>query len=187
MKLKNTYFLLRHGQAHSNRDGFVSSWPEKVYNPLTVKGKKQIEKIATNLKKEKIDLIISSDLLRTRLSAEIVAARVGANIKFDKRIREIGFGILNGKKEDDWRSFFNNKKERFTRKPKGGENYRDVKRRVGAFLGDINHQYKNKRILIIAHAAILFSFQSVVLGYNEEQERRYVKKLEMSTGELRKI
>ena len=68
MKLNNTYFLLRHGEAHSNRDDFVSSWPEKIYNPITSEGKKQIQKIIPALKKEKIELIFSSDLLRTILN-----------------------------------------------------------------------------------------------------------------------
>jgi alpha-ribazole phosphatase/probable phosphoglycerate mutase len=121
------------------------------------------------------------------MSAKIVANKIGCNIKFDKRLREISFGVFNAHKTSDWKNFFHNKKERYTRKPAGGENYRDIKKRVRAFLKDINHQYKNKRILVIAHAAILFSFQSIILGYNEEQERKYVEKLELSTGELRKL
>ena len=42
--MNNTYFILRHGKARSNKEQFVSSWPEKVHNPLTQKGRQQIKK-----------------------------------------------------------------------------------------------------------------------------------------------
>ncbi len=85
MKLLNNYFILRHGEARSNRDGFLSSWPEKKHNPVTEKGKKQIQKVIPKLKKEKIDLIFSSDLLRTKQTAQMVAKELGLKINFNTR------------------------------------------------------------------------------------------------------
>lgn len=187
MKLNNFYFILRHGEARSNKERFVSSWPEKVHNPLTDKGRKKIERISEKLKKQKIDIIFSSDLLRTKQSAEIIAKKIGLKINFDKNLREIDMGIYNAKKEQSWNDFFKTNFKRFVRRPKNGENYRDVKKRVTKFIKQINQRYKNKKILIISHGCVLFSLQAIVKNLTEKQEIRFKKELILKTGELKEL
>lgn len=187
MKLNNTYFLLRHGEAKSNTEKFVSSWPEKVHNPLTEKGRKRIEEISGKIKKKKIDFIFSSDLLRTKQSAEIIARKIGPKINFDKRLREIDMGIYNAKKEQSWNDFFKTNFKKFARRPKNGENYRDVKKRAAEFIKEINKKHKNKNILIISHGCVLFSLQAFVKNLTEKQEMRFKKELILKTGELREL
>ncbi|MBX4200650.1 histidine phosphatase family protein, partial [Candidatus Parcubacteria bacterium] len=89
MKLNNTYYLLRHGQAISNVENIVSSWPELFENPLTEKGRGQVEEAAKKLQGKQIDIIISSDILRTKETAQIVAKTLGLPIEFDPRLREV--------------------------------------------------------------------------------------------------
>lgn len=187
MKLNNTYFILRHGEARSNKERFVSCWPEKIYNPLNLKGVRQIKKLIPILKKEKIDLIFSSDLLRCKQTAKIIAKSLRLKIKLDKRLREIKLGIFDGEPEDDWNNFFKTPKERFTRRPKGGENYRDIRKRVIKFLKKINKKYKNKKIIIVSHGAILFMLEAIIRGFNEKQEIIHRKELIFKKGELRKF
>ena len=187
MKLNNIYFLLRHGQARSNKERFVSSWPERIYNPLTPKGIKQIKDLIPIFKKEKIDLIFSSDLLRTKQSAEMIAKQLKRKVNFDKRLREIKLGKFNGGLENDWNKFFKTPKEKFTKRPRNGENYRDIRKRAFKFLEEINKKYRNKRILIISHGAILFVLEAIIKGFNEKQEIINRKKLIFKKGELRKL
>ncbi|MFZ5559258.1 MAG: histidine phosphatase family protein [Patescibacteria group bacterium] len=187
MKLKNNYYLLRHGEARSNKERFVSCWPEKIYNPLTSKGIKQIKELIPILKKEKIDFIFSSDLLRTKQTAEMIAKQLKLKADFDKRLREIKLGEFNGRLESDWNKFFKTPKERFTKRPRGGENYRDIKKRAFKFLEEINKKYKNKKILIISHGAILFVLEAITKGFNEGQEIIHRKKLIFKKGELRRF
>jgi len=187
MKTNNTYFLLRHGEARSNKDDFVSSWPEKKYNPITLEGKKQIQKIIPVLKKEKIDLIFSSDLLRTAQTAKMVAKNLCLKINFDKRLREISFGVLNGKKEEEWDIFFGTRLNRFVKRPLNGENYRDIRKRLVRFLREVEKKYENKNILIISHGAILFSLQVIIMGLREEDEKKDGRRFKLSPGEFKEI
>ncbi len=188
MKFNNQYYILRHGRAISNEQRIVSSWPEKFENPLTEEGKKQINEIASEIEKLNIDLIFASDLLRTKQTAEIIADALKLEIIFDKRLREIDMGIFNGGSEDAWNEFYECDSQRFIKKPKdGGENYREVKQRVGDFIEEIDKKYENKNILIVSHGCVLFSLQATANGQTEEQEMSCRSDLIMRNGELRKL
>jgi len=188
MKLSNNYFILRHGEAISNQKEFCSSWPEKFKNPIIKKGKKQIQKIISRLKKDKIDLIFSSDVLRCKETAQMIAKELDLKINFDKRIREIDMGILNGKSIKKWNDYFKNRAEKFTKRAPGAENRRDIKKRLMDFIKDINKKYKNKNILIVSHEDILIILQGAVKGFSEkEMIRDKWEKLRINTGEYRRL
>jgi len=185
MKLKNKYFLLRHGESLSNKYEILSSWPEKKEYPLTEKGRKQIEKIIPKLKD--IDLIFSSDILRAKQTAEIISFKLNKKIKYDKRLREIDTGIFNGEKVYKYYNFFKGKNRFIVRAPKG-ENYRDVKKRILNFLKFLEKKYKNKNILIISHQLPLSLLEAEFKGIKEKD---FFKKMtpnkKIKTGELRKL
>jgi len=183
MKFNNTYFILRHGEARSNKENFVSSWPEKRKNPLTKRGKKQIKKIIPKLKKKNIDLIFSSDLLRTKQTAEIIAKELKIKTKFDKRLRELKAGAFNGISVKNWREFFV-KSERFVKRPPQGENWRDIEKRMVDFLKNIDKKYKNKNILIISHGDPLFLLRGAINKFSKKEILKNVNKLELNTGEF---
>lgn len=187
MKLNNTYFLLRHGQARSNKYNFVSCWPEKVYNPLTRKGIKKIKEVALILKKEKIDLIFASDLLRVKQTAEIIAKKSGLKIVFDKNLREIKFGKFSGGAGKKWEDFFETIRNKKSGKSYGMENYKDVRKRTKIFIEKINKKYKNKKILIVFHGATVFSLEAIMKNLSEKQEELYKEELKFKTGEMRRI
>ena len=146
MKLNNKYYLLRHGEAVSNVKRVYSSWPEKFKNPLTKKGRLMIKESTERLKDKDINLIFASDLLRTKQTADIVEKKLGIKPLFNKRLREISFGIFNGKPGILWRNYFSTKEEKVINKaaPKG-ESYKDVLKRVFDFLKDIDKKYHNRK------------------------------------------
>lgn len=187
MKFSNNYFILRHGEAASNKEDFVSCWPEKRENPVTAKGRKQIQKTILKLKKEKIDLIFSSDVLRAKQTAQMVAEELGLKINFDKRLREIDVGIFNGKSIEEWNNYFVTKAEKFTKRAPGAENRRDIKKRMIDFIKDIDKKYKNKTILIISHQDILMILESAVKGFSEKETIKKWEKLRIDTGEYRRL
>lgn len=188
MKLNNQYYIFRHGEAVSNKKNISSCWPEKFLNPLTKNGKQQIKKAILKIKKLKIDLIFSSDILRTKQTTEIIVKALKLKIKFDKRLREINTGIFNGKSLDQWYGFYKKDKDFFVKRPKnGGENYRDVKKRAKNFLEAINKQYHDKKILIVGHGGVFENMQALVKNYTEKQQILYKKDLILKNGELRKL
>lgn len=187
-KFKNRYFILRHGEALSNKKEIVSCWPEKFHSPLTQKGKKQIKSLIDTLKKEKIDFIFSSDILRTMETAKIIGKGLGIEPQYDKRLREYNLGIFNGRPLAEVRRFFKNEEERFKIRPPKGETYSEIKKRVSEFLKDIEKKYSNKTILIISHQIPLMFIEGELKGLSDKEIlKKYPKEKRIQTGELRKL
>jgi isoleucyl-tRNA synthetase len=182
----NKYFLLRHGEADSNKLDICSSWPEKFDSGLTALGKKQVEKTVIGLKKKKIDLIFSSDLLRTKETAEIISKALKLTVKYDKRLREYDMGIFNGEPTEKFHNFIGGDMNKFSKAPEKGETLSDVRKRMMAFVSELEKKHKNKNILIISHGDPLWVLEGAVQGFDEkkivESAKKYIK-----TGEAREI
>lgn len=189
MKTNNNYFLLRHGQAISNKNGIVSCWKEKFYNPLTAKGEKQIKGITKKIKKEQIDYIFSSDVLRAKMSAEIVAKEMEITPKFDKRLREYNVGVYNGVPEKLYWEKYQSFKNRFRIMPENGESYSDVAKRVGDFLRALEKKYKGKNILIVSHQLVIFFLIAEIenLSHKELMDNYILEETSIPTGSLTKL
>ncbi len=86
----NTYVFVRHGESTSNVANILSDDIDK--NPLTERGKKQVERNAVQLKGLKFDGIVSSPVKRAYETAEIISKYVDAKIKIDDRLREVSLG-----------------------------------------------------------------------------------------------
>lgn len=152
-KSGNKYFVMRHGQAHSNVAQIFDGGKD-ADNHLTDVGKETVLATAAQLKKEKIDMIISSPILRTQETAKIVLKELGlpdSALMTDERLRELQVGSYDGKRVEDWRNNFTSRLERFSRAVEGGETYADVRRRVGEFIFEVERRYNGKNVLIITH------------------------------------
>ncbi len=186
--------MLRHGESLSNVKKVISSWPEQGYFPLTSKGVEDIEKAARELKNKDINFIFSSDLLRTKQTAEIVSKETGVEVNYDKRLREYNVGELNGKPLDEWRKVFKEGDSKFEAAPPGGETYRDVKKRVADFFYEMEGEFSGKNILIISHQNPLTLIEAEIKGISTEgifSLRKITDKMQggqkIDTGELRKV
>lgn len=169
-KSKNTYYICRHGESENNADMIVSSVASNPHH-LTLNGKKQAEEAGKWLSDKKIDMILVSPFVRTKETAEIVSKIIKldkSKVVIDNRLHEINAGIWNGKNFNDFVKHFAHA-NRFTDRPEGGENYADIKKRVGDFIYDIENRYSSKNILIISHDTPLFLLDSVAQGLNRVQ------------------
>lgn len=194
MKLNNKYYILRHGEALSNVKNIVSCWPEKFKNPLTRLGKEQVKESAEKLKNlteqagKGIDLIFSSDMLRTKQTAQIVGKALKVNPEFDKRLREYNVGVFNGRPVMDFTEFLTNNLIRFNKKSKGGETYSDIINRTFEFLKDIDKKYENKNILIVSHQVPLTLLLAKVYGLSlQEIFKKYFTEGRIKTSEIREL
>lgn len=84
-------YLVRHGETQWNAERRIQG---QSNSPLTAKGEQQAMQVATRAKELGITHIISSDLGRTRRTAEIIAQACGCDIIFDSRLRELNMGVL---------------------------------------------------------------------------------------------
>lgn len=169
---KNTYYLMRHTQARHNVEQLIAAGEEtnkENTSELTEKGKEQAEKIATLIKKEKIDYIFASPYKRTKDTAHIVAQKVGAKVVLDDRLKEIEAGVLSWDTIENYHAFFASKKDRFNKKPEGAESWNDVRKRVMNFYQELEEKYKDKKILIVSHGDPLWILHGAVQGYNDKE------------------
>ena len=186
----NNYYFFRHGHSLRQVKNVAMCWPEKIVCPLTKKGEKEAKISAKKLKSQKIDVIFSSDLLRTRQTAEIIAKETGAKIIFDKRLREYNVGIFNGKPSGIIWEFLNKKKNLTLAKPQKGESLVDIRKRMYSFLKKVNEKYQNKNIVIISHELPLTILEKTLGGFSLEEIlkwRNRNKGSTISTGKWRKI
>lgn len=163
---RNRFLIMRHGEAEKNVSCIVSG-DDSVPSHLTERGEKEVAQSAKKLKKEKIDFIFTSPLIRTRETARKIAEHIGLeekNIIVDDRIKEIQTGVFNGKHVNEYHSFFSSISEKFEKAPEGGESLKDLRKRVGEFLYEINSKYSDKNILIISHEYPLWMMEATALG-----------------------
>ncbi|MEK7192617.1 MAG: class I tRNA ligase family protein, partial [Patescibacteria group bacterium] len=158
-KSGNRYFVMRHGEADSNVAGVMSSLYDAPSH-LTEKGRREVEYGLKNLADKKIDLIFSSDFIRTKETANLIAKGLSISpeaIIFDERLREVDSGDLHGKPISEYRDSFSSFEERFTKCPSGSkENLNQVKARISSFLYELESKFKGKNILIISHESPLW-------------------------------
>ncbi|MGN7408635.1 histidine phosphatase family protein [Sporosarcina sp. SAFN-010] len=146
-----TIGLIRHGITDWNDLGKSQGTSD---NPLNKLGRKQAITVGDRLLEEgKWDMIISSDLSRAIETAEIIGSRINLAIScFDKRIREIDCGEIEGTTEEvrvaiwgsNWREI-----------DLGMESFEDVGKRGMEFIEELAHTYNGKRILIVSHGALI--------------------------------
>lgn len=146
-----TIGFIRHGITEWNELGKAQGISDIPLNEL---GRNQAFNIGNRLQKNgKWDMIISSDLSRAIETAQIIGGKINLSIShFDKRISEIDCGQIEGTTEIDrqikwglnWREI-----------DLGMESFEEVGKRGKAFLEEVVHAYKGKRILIVSHGALI--------------------------------
>ncbi len=84
-------YLVRHGETQWNAERRIQGQSD---SPLTAKGEQQAMQVGERARSLGITHIISSDLGRTKRTAEIIAQACGCDITFDSRLRELDMGGL---------------------------------------------------------------------------------------------
>lgn len=162
----NTYFVMRHGESDTNVTGTVSYKADDTH-PLTERGRAQVASAAAKLKGKGIDLIISSPIERTKETARAVAEVLGLAedaVLFDERIAEVNTGTFNGCPIDEYRAYFTDTLEKFTKRTPEGENLEEMKSRIGAFLYETNTTYRGKKILLVTHEYGVWMMEALARG-----------------------
>lgn len=157
------FIFARHGIAESNILGVRSSGNNNHH--LAPEGRKQSEDLARQLKNEKVDIILSSPVMRAMETAEIIAEVLDMPIEKSELIREMDYGAWDGftnaelqEKNElyrDYKKTFGNVQERYNFRFGGdGESRVDAEKRVGEFIGECIEKYPGKNILVVAHGIV---------------------------------
>jgi valyl-tRNA synthetase len=151
--VESKWFIVRHGQTEMNLNQQVQGHAD---SPLTPEGIAQIEKSARELSKHKIDLIISSDLGRTKQTAGIIAKATGAEVVYDSALRERNYGPFEGLTYDQVDALQQGQVASYKVAPaEGVETYFEVEERAWAALEKHRADHRVKNVILVTHGTFM--------------------------------
>lgn len=160
VKKLTTIYIARHGESEGNVKKILQGQLDLA---LTSRGKQQAKLLSKNLSKTSFSAVFSSDLIRARTTATILALERKIAVETSKLLRERSFGKLEGNKEDVRKlirkldSLSYKKWLRF----KLFDDMETSEEAIGrfiTFIREIAIAYTEKNILIISHASIMRAF-----------------------------
>src|SRR5258706_14102789 len=97
-----TFYIVRHGETDWNAERRLQGHSDI---PLNENGELQAKNLADELQDITFDLAFSSDLLRAKRTAEIIALEHKLEVQTTKLIREKNYGSLEGKPSQIFREY----------------------------------------------------------------------------------
>jgi 2,3-bisphosphoglycerate-dependent phosphoglycerate mutase len=147
-------FLVRHGESGWNRERLIQGQSPAAPG-LTQAGREHAAEAARYLSGSGASLVLSSDLLRARQTAAPIAARLGAPVRLEPRLRERAFGTAQGRPSDqaDLRElgFADELVTDPDASPAGGESLRQLHERICGLLGELLTDGPDRRIVLVTH------------------------------------
>ncbi len=149
-------YCVRHGQSLYNAEGRVQGQSDV---PLSDFGRRQSEATARALADRGIEALYSSPLRRAMQTAEVVAARLGLEIRTDPRLREVDAGIFQDKLRTELAERYPEELARWTSGDpdftiSGGESRRALARRGCAALEAIRGA-GHGRAAVVSHGRLM--------------------------------
>jgi broad specificity phosphatase PhoE len=157
---ETTLYLVRHGESEANATGVFAGQTD---SPLTERGRRQAEAVAEALATVPFDRVISSDLSRTRDTAEAIARRRGLRVEVFPELREIDVGSAAGKSFDEMKGLPHWTDDGFVQWP-GGESLEQVLTRVLGCVEGIVVASPGQSVCIVAHGGVTRILVSHYLG-----------------------
>jgi broad specificity phosphatase PhoE len=144
-------YIVRHGRTKWNK---IKRLQGNSDIPLAKEGRDMAAATALGLKDVHFDAIYASPLKRAYETAEIIMGERNISVQADDRLKEISFGVLEGKTINYLTdSHFFTHPERYIT-PENGESLTALCTRISAFLDDIRGKHTDaERIMIVAHGA----------------------------------
>jgi probable phosphoglycerate mutase len=167
-----TLVLLRHGE--------TALTPEKRFSgsgggdpALSERGRGQAERTAAALAdRGTVQAVVSSPLRRCRETAQVVADRLGLEVRIEEGLRETDFGAFEG-------LTFAEVKERFPTEldawlasartaPPDGESFAAVSRRVAVARDKLLARFAGRTVLVVSHVTPVKTLVRLALGAPQE-------------------
>src|SRR5512132_797980 len=163
--------LVRHGETDWNRERRFQGHADP---PLNDKGREQANALAQELSAEGIELVYTSDLARARETAEIVGARLGANVLLLRELREIDVGEWQGLTWPEIERRYPEGVRSWHERGHGweaGETYDELGERVVAALRRIAAEHPEQRVLVVGHGGTIRATRAFIEGVSVAESR----------------
>jgi 2,3-bisphosphoglycerate-dependent phosphoglycerate mutase len=173
-----TFYFIRHGETSHNAGGLAMGQRDIPLNDL---GREQAGQTAAALAAHPIARIVSSDLVRASATAEPLADILGLAVETDPRLRELSFGIFEGRSiaecarehpeiVAEWR------RGTFDYAPPGGETRRSLMERTGAVLRELLDG-PHDHVAVVAHGGTLSALHTHIIEDGLAQPREHIHRV----------
>lgn len=147
-----------HCWSTDNERGVATGW---LQGSLSARGRNEAHGLGSRRLAGVVDSVFTSDLRRAVATSEIAFAETAVPIHRDWRLRECNYGDLNGAPVSDIEA----RRRHHVDVPfPGGESYRQVVDRVGAFLDELVTQWDGRHVVLIGHTATRWSLDHLLTG-----------------------
>ena len=167
-----SYFIfMRHGQTLLNEQGIIVG---SIDDPMSEAGFAQAREAAERWK-EKVELIVSSEMIRAKQTADIFKEKFDVPIEYDHRLRERCVGADEGK-QDEVPGTSSPLHDLFLREdyqPKCATPLKEFEEETKEFLRDAAEKYKGKRVLFITHGFRLLTIIKLIRGWDVGRITKY--------------
>ena len=153
--------LIRHGETDWNRE---LRFQGQVDVPLNAVGHEQARRVGARLAAESVNLLVCSDLIRTRQTAMPISAQnqqlMATEAVLSAAWREQNFGIVDGLRVDDIKTRHPQAWTQWLRFHadyafEGGESTQQFHGRVMAAVRDLSLQYAQQTVAVVTHGGVL--------------------------------
>ncbi len=157
-----TVYLIRHGESEMNRQQRFAGWTDCGLTELGIN-----QAVEAGLKMEdisQVEAVFSSDLIRAKKTAQIIAEKLEVPLTLSAALRETNLGAWEGLTFEEiedrdpelLKQWFS---DLGTFQYPGGEAIEDVAKRADRFIKSLLNDYES--ILIVAHAGVI----SILMSY----------------------
>lgn len=156
-------YVVRHGQTDQNVLGLVQGDTESDLTEKGIEDAKALQELVASLD---IDVVVSSPLRRAIDTAKLIT-NDKYEIIIDDRLIERDYGLSEGKPVDEeltvkyWDFKLNTDINEV-------EKVQDLMFRITEFIEDMRNKYDDKKVLVVAHSAILRAIHYAINGIPED-------------------
>ena len=179
MEARTRLYLARHGETTASAEFRYIGHTDV---DITESGVEQMERIRNRLRDEEIHAFFSSDLIRARKGAEIIAGCHGIEPVSCPEFREINLGIWEGMTREEImerhpEDYAARLQDLVHRRVDGGESFSDVQVRVMRKLTRVLAEHAGGTIVLLAHGGvnrvILFDALNLDLAHLMRMDQSY--------------
>ena len=171
--MQRRLILLRHGETLYNATRRMQG---QLDTELSERGRAQAHAAAEDLRHLAINKIVSSDLIRAKDTADVVAADLGLEVVVDKRLRETHLGQWQGKTHEEVDTAHDGARALWrtdpTWAPPEGESRIDVAQRSREVVMELmrdHDEWDNAAVLLVAHGGTIAALTATLLGLQVSQ------------------
>lgn len=165
--------IYRHGPTGWSGDDEQIKIQGTTEVPLSEQEVPEVQAVARQL--EPVDVIVTSPMMRARQTAEIFKSQAnGTPVEVAELLHERNYGAFEGKGvhelEQSYPDYYKNK---LSYPIPGAEAYSAVEERLLGWLKQAIIRYPGKRVLVVAHSAVMRTFRRIFEGLDDATLTNY--------------